>query len=41
MIENNVNLDRYSILSILGQGSYGIVKLARDKWTEKYIIRIN
>ncbi|CAD8064456.1 unnamed protein product [Paramecium sonneborni] len=31
------NLDRYLILSILGQGSYATVKLARDKLTEKLI----
>ncbi|CAD8166170.1 unnamed protein product [Paramecium octaurelia] len=31
------NLDRYLILSTLGQGSYATVKLARDKFTEKLI----
>ncbi|CAD8146059.1 unnamed protein product [Paramecium octaurelia] len=31
------NLDRYLILTTLGQGSYATVKLARDKLTEKLI----
>ncbi|CAD8145163.1 unnamed protein product [Paramecium pentaurelia] len=31
------NLDRYLILTTLGQGSYATVKLARDKMTEKLI----
>ncbi|CAD8160254.1 unnamed protein product [Paramecium pentaurelia] len=31
------NLDRFLILSNLGQGSYATVKLARDKFTEKLI----